>query len=54
MLLVILEEIESERKLLHRQQVEFLAGSQFQKFLDLMNSAEYYLQGLEERVQSSL
>jgi hypothetical protein len=53
MLLVILEEIERERKLLHRQQGKFLGRSQFQKVLDLMNRAEYYLQELEERVQNS-
>jgi len=47
----ILADIEIERKRFHIQQGKCLEWSQLEKFLDLINRGEYYLQELERRIQ---
>ena len=49
--LVILRDIETERELLRVQQGK---GATFEKLLDLMNRAEYFLQELETGIQKPL
>lgn len=50
-LLVILEQIETQRKLLRKDQ--FVSGSQLKKVLDLMSRAEAHLSELEARIVGS-
>jgi hypothetical protein len=50
MLVFILEDVERQRELLHAQEGNVI-GCQFEKFLDLMNRAEYHLQELEAEIQ---
>jgi hypothetical protein len=52
-LVVILEDIEIERKHLHIQRDKCLVWSQLKKVLDLINRGEYYLQELERCIQKS-
>jgi hypothetical protein len=47
MVVVILEDIERQRELLHVQQGKCLTESQVFRFLDLMNWAQYHLQKLQ-------
>jgi hypothetical protein len=54
MLVVILEDIEIERKHFHLQQSKRLERSQLDKVIDLINRGEYYLQELERCIQKSL
>jgi hypothetical protein len=54
MLLVILEDIEARRQLLHIQQEKSLSGSELDRLLDLMNRAEYHLLKLETDIQTPL
>jgi hypothetical protein len=53
MLLVVLEEIETQRRLLRVQQGEIPSGSQLEKVLDLVNRAEDHLCELEARILES-
>jgi hypothetical protein len=54
MVVVILEDIERQRELFHVQKGKCITGSQFEKFLHLVNWAEYHLQQLEGQFQKSL
>ena len=53
-LLVILEEIEAQRKLLRVEQGKFLSKDSLEKLLDLMDRAENSLHDLERDTQKSL
>jgi hypothetical protein len=53
-LVVILEDIEFERKHLQIQQDRCLEWSQLKRVLDLINRGEYYLQELERCILKSL
>jgi hypothetical protein len=49
--LLLLERIESQRKLFHVLRDKYLSWSVLEKLLDLMNRAEYHLQEIE-RIQT--
>ena len=53
MLLVFLEEIEAQRKLLHVQEGKVLSWISLEKLLDSTNKAECHLQELETRIQEN-
>ena len=53
MLLVLLEDIEAQRKLLHVQEGKILSWNSLEKLLNLTNRAEFHLQELETRIQMS-
>jgi hypothetical protein len=53
MLLVLFEDIEAQRKLLHVQEGEVLSWISLEKLLDLTNRAECHLQELETRIHMS-
>jgi hypothetical protein len=48
---MILEDIEARRRLLHVQRIKNVSGSELEKLVDLMNRAEYHLRELETRIQ---
>jgi hypothetical protein len=54
MLVSILEDIETQRELLHVQQGKLMLGSGLGKLLALMNWAEYHLRELEADMQKPL